>query len=115
MCTVLLPPGVNRIAVNTYIIKLSPFGPKRDKVTGEWRRLHSEELCGLNSSPNVIRLIKSRKMTWAGHVARMRERRDAYRVLVVRSDGKRPIGKLRGRREHLNWIFKQGVVRYGLD
>jgi hypothetical protein len=58
------------------------FGPKRDEVTGEWRRLHNEELCDLYSSPNVIQVIKSRRMGWAGHVACMGDRRGAYRVLV---------------------------------
>jgi hypothetical protein len=58
------------------------FGPKRDGVTGEWRRLQNEELNDLNSSPNIIWVIKSRRMRWAGHVARMGEGRGAYRVLV---------------------------------
>jgi hypothetical protein len=55
------------------------FGPKRDEVTGEWRKLHNEELRDLYSSPNIIRIIKSRMMRWAGHVARMGEKRNAYR------------------------------------
>jgi hypothetical protein len=59
------------------------FEPKRDEVTGEWRRLHNEELYVLYSSPNIVRVIKSRRMRWAGHVARMGDRRGAYRVLVV--------------------------------
>jgi hypothetical protein len=58
----------------------SIFGPKRDEVTGEWRKLHSEELHNLYSSPDIIRLIKSRRMRWAGHVARMGEERNLYRV-----------------------------------
>jgi len=58
------------------------FGPKRDEVTGEWRKLHNEELNDLYSSPNIVRMIKSRRMRWAGHVARMGERRGVYRVLV---------------------------------
>jgi hypothetical protein len=58
------------------------FGPKRDEVTGEWRKLHNEELNDLYCSPNIVRVIKSRRMRWAGHVARMGERRDVYRVLV---------------------------------
>jgi hypothetical protein len=58
------------------------FGPKRDEVTGEWRKLHNEELYNLYSSPNIIRTLKSRRMRWAGHVARMGEKRNAYRLLV---------------------------------
>jgi hypothetical protein len=58
------------------------FGPKRDEVTGEWRRLHNEELYALYSSPTIIRVIKSRRLKWVGHVARMGERRGAYRALV---------------------------------
>jgi hypothetical protein len=61
------------------------FGPKRDEVTGEWRRLHNEELNDLYCSPNIIRVIKSRRMRWAGHVARMG--RGAYRILVGRPEG----------------------------
>jgi hypothetical protein len=64
------------------------FGPRRDEVTGERRKLHNEELNDLYSSPNSIRLIKSRRMGWAGHVARMRERRGVYRVLVGKPEGK---------------------------
>ena len=60
----------------------SIFGPRRDEVTGEWRKLHNEELNDMYCSPNIVRVIKSRRMRWAGHVARMGERRDAYRVLV---------------------------------
>jgi hypothetical protein len=58
------------------------FGPKRDEVTGEWKGLHNEELYALYSSPNIIWVIKSRRLRWAGHVARMGERRGAYRALV---------------------------------
>jgi hypothetical protein len=57
------------------------FGPKRDEVTGEWRKLHNEELCDLYSSPSIIRIIKSRGMRWEGHVARMGVKRNAYRLL----------------------------------
>ena len=73
------------------------FGPRRDEVTGEWRRLHNEELSDLNSSPNVVRVIKSRRMRWAGHVVRMGEERGAYRVLVGKPEGKRPLGRPRRR------------------
>ena len=72
------------------------FGPRRDEVTGEWRRLHNE-LNGLYSSPNIVRVIKSRRMRWAGHVARMGEERGAYRVLVGKQEGKRPLGRPRHR------------------
>jgi hypothetical protein len=64
------------------------FGPKRDEVTGEWRKLHSGELHNLYSSPVIIRQIKSRRMRWAGHVARMGEGRHVYRVLVGKPEGK---------------------------
>jgi len=71
------------------------FGPRR--VTGEWRRLHNEELNDLYSSPNIVRVIKSRKLRWAGHVARMGEERGVYRVLVGKPEGKRPLGRPRRR------------------
>jgi hypothetical protein len=67
------------------------FGSKRDEVTGEWRKLHNEELRDLYSSPSVIRIIKSRRMRCAGHVARMGEKRNAYRLLVGKPEEKRPI------------------------
>jgi hypothetical protein len=64
------------------------FGPKRNEVTGEWRKLHNEELRDLYSSPSIIRIIKSRRMRWASHVARMREKRNSYRLLVEKPEGK---------------------------
>jgi hypothetical protein len=73
------------------------FGPKRDEVTGDWRKLHNEELHNLYSSPNIIRMINSRKMRWAGHVARIGETRNAYRILVGKPEGKRPVGRPRRR------------------
>jgi len=73
------------------------FGPKRDEVTGEWRKLHNEELNDLYCSPNIVRVIKSRIIRWAGHVARMGEKRSVYRVLVGRTEGKRPLGRPRRR------------------
>jgi hypothetical protein len=73
------------------------FGPKRDEVTEEWRRLHNKELYALYSSPNIIRMIKSRILRWAGHVARMGERRGAYRDLVGKPEGRTPLGRPRRR------------------
>ena len=76
------------------------FGPRRDEVTGERRRLHNEELNNLCSSPNIVRVIKSRRMRWAGHVARMGEERGGYRILVGKPEGKRPLGRPRRR-----WVY----------
>jgi len=75
------------------------FGPMRDEVTGEWRKLHNEELCDLYSLPNIVRVVKSRRMTWAGHVAHMGQGRGVYRVLVGKPEGKRPLGRPRCRWE----------------
>jgi len=82
------------------------FGPRRDEVTGEWRRLHNEELNDLYSSPNIVWVIKSRRMRWAGHVASMGEEREVYRVLVGKPEGKRPLGRPRRR-----WVDN---IRIGL-
>jgi hypothetical protein len=71
------------------------FGPKRDEVTGDWRKLHNEELHNLYSSPNMIRMIKSRRMRCTRYVARMAEKRNAYRILVGKLDGKKPLGRPR--------------------
>ena len=73
------------------------FGPGRDEVTGEWRRLHNEELNDLYCSPNIVRVIKSRRMRWAGHVGRIGEERGVYRVLVGKPEGRRPLGRPRRR------------------
>ncbi|KAJ4427692.1 hypothetical protein ANN_25341 [Periplaneta americana] len=86
-----------RVFENKVLRKI--FGPKRDEVTGEWRKLHNTELHALYSSPDIIRNIKSRRLRWAGHVARMSESRNAYRVLVGRPVGKRPLGRPRRRWE----------------
>jgi len=75
------------------------FGPKRDEVTREWRKLHNEELNDLYSSPNIVRVIKSIKMRWAGHVACMGEKRGVYGVLVGKPKGKRPLRRPRRRCE----------------
>jgi hypothetical protein len=72
------------------------FGPRRDEVTGEWRKLHKEELRDL---PNIGRVVKSRRMRWAGHVARMAEGRGVHRVLVGKPEGKRSLGRPRCRWE----------------
>jgi hypothetical protein len=73
------------------------FGPKMDGVTGGWRKLHNEELHNLYSSSSKIRIIKSRRIRWAGHVARMGEKRNMYRLLVGKPEGKRPLGRSRRR------------------
>jgi hypothetical protein len=69
------------------------FGSERNEVTDEWRRLHNYEICGLYSSPNIVRVIKSRRMRWTGHVARVWERRGAYRAVVGRPEVKRALGR----------------------
>jgi hypothetical protein len=83
---------------NYYLLKII-FGPKRDEVTGEWRELHNEELHILYSSSNIIRQIKSERMRWAGHVARMGEERNVYKVLMGKPEGKTPLGRPRRRWE----------------
>jgi hypothetical protein len=87
------------------------FGPKRAEVTGGWRKLHNEELHNLHSSASIIRMIKSRRMRCAGHVARMGEKKNSYRLLVGKQEGKRALGRPRRR-----WILKRfdGVVWVGL-
>jgi hypothetical protein len=71
------------------------FGPKRDEVTGEWRKLHNEEMNDLYSLPNIFHVVKLRRMRWAGHVACMGEERGVHRVLVGKPEGKRPLGRPR--------------------
>ena len=75
------------------------FGPKRDGVTGEWRKLHNEELNDLYTSPNIVRVIKPRRMRWAEHVERMEEGRGVHKVLVRKPEGKRQLGRPRRRWE----------------
>ena len=75
-----------------FFLEREVFAPRRDEVTGEWRRLHNEELNDLYCSHNIVRVIKSRRMRWAGHVARMGEERGVYRALVGKPEGRRPLG-----------------------
>jgi hypothetical protein len=89
----------HRLIVSENRVLRRIFGPKRVEVTGAWRKLYNEELNDLYSSPNIIRVIKSRRMRWAGYVARMGEGRGAYRVLVGRPEGRRPFGRPRRRWE----------------
>jgi len=88
------------------------FGPKRDEVTAECRKLHKEELNDGHCSPNITRVIKSRQINWAGLLARMGKSRDIYRVLVGKPEGKRPLGRPRHRWENNNKMDIQ-EVRYG--
>jgi hypothetical protein len=87
------------------------FGPKRDEVTGKWRKLHNEELNNLYSLPNIVRVVKSRRLRWAGHVARMGEERGVHRVLVGKPEGKRSLGRPRRRWED---IIKMGFQEIGV-
>jgi hypothetical protein len=87
----------NRLKVFENRMLRSIFGPKRDEVTGGWRKLHNEVLHGLYSSPSIIRVIKARRTRWAGHVTRMGEVRGAYNILVGRPEGRRPLGRPRSR------------------
>ena len=91
------------------------FRPNRDQVTGEWRKLHNEELNDLYCSPNIVRVIKSRRMRWAGHVARMGERRGVYRILVGKPEGNRPLGRHRRRWENNVKMNLQEVGGGGID
>jgi hypothetical protein len=86
------------------------FGPKRDEVTGEWRKLHNEELNDLYSLPNIVRVVKSRRMRWAGYVARRGEERGVHRVVVGKPARKRPLGRPRRRWEDNMKMHVQEVV-----
>jgi hypothetical protein len=87
------------------------FGAKRDEVIGEWRKLRNEELHDLYSSPSIIRIMKSRRITWARHVPRMGEKRNAYRLLVGKPEGRRPLGRPRRR-----WVdnIRMDLVEVGM-
>jgi hypothetical protein len=89
----------HRLRVFEHRVLMRIFGRKRDEVTGGWRKLHNEELHGLYSSPSIVRVIRARRMRWAGHVARMVDVRGAYSILVGRPDGRRPLGRPRRRWE----------------
>jgi hypothetical protein len=91
------------------------FGPKWDKVTAEWRKLHNEELRNLFSSPSIIRIIKSRRMRWAAHVARIGEKRIAYRLLVGKPEGKIPLGRPRRRWMDIEEVGWDDVDWIGLE
>jgi hypothetical protein len=91
------------------------FGPKRDEVTREWRRLHNKEFYALYSSPNIIRVIKSRRLRWAGHVACMGESRGAYMALVGKPEGRRPLERPRRRWEDNIKMDLQEVGWGGID
>jgi len=94
-----------RMFENTVLRRI--FGPRRDEVTGEWMRLHNEELNDLYTSPNIVRVIKSRRMRWAGHVARMGEERGVYRVFVGKPEGKRPLGRPRRRVDNIRMDLQE--------
>ena len=100
-----------RSTVNNCGLLKTVLGPKRDEVTGEWRKLHNEELNDLYYSQHIIRVIKSRRMRWVGHVARVGERRGAYRVLVGNPEVNTPFRRPRRRWEdNLRWIFRKWDV-----
>jgi len=86
-----------RVSENRVLSRI--YGPKRDEEIGEWTKLHNEELNDMYCSPNIDRVIKSRRMRWAGHIARIGERRGVYRVLVGKHEGKSPYGRHRPRWE----------------
>jgi hypothetical protein len=88
------------------------FGPKRDEVTGGWRKLHNEELHSSYSSPSIVRVIKARRMRWAGHVARMGEVRGEYNILDGKPEGRRPLGRPRRRWEE-NIKTDLGEIGFG--
>jgi hypothetical protein len=91
------------------------FGPKRDEVTGEWRKLHNEELHSLYSFPDIIRQVKSRRMRWVGHVACIGEERKVYKVWVGKPEGKRPLGIPRRRWEDGIRMDVREIGLWGMD
>jgi hypothetical protein len=91
------------------------FGLKRSEVIGNWRRLHNEEVNNLYSSPSIITVIKSRRMKWVGHVARIGEKINAYRILVEKPEGKRPLGRPRRRWAENNKMDLREIGWNGVD
>ena len=104
-----------RLRVFENLVLRRIFGPRRDEVMGEWRRLCNEEINDLYSSPNIVQVIKSGRMRWTGHVARMGNRRGVYRVLVGKPEGKRPLGRPRHRWENNIKMDLQEVGCGGMD
>ena len=98
----------SRVFKNRVLGNILVFAPKRDEVTGEWKKLHNETLTGLYSLPNIVRLIKSKGMRWAWHVARIRKRKGVHRVLVGKSERKTLLGRSRcDGRIILKWFFRK--------
>jgi hypothetical protein len=104
-----------RLRVFENSVLRSVFGPKRDEVTGEWRKLHNEELNDLYCSPTIVWVMKLRRMRWAGHVAQTGEGRGVYRVLVGKYEGKRPLGRPKCRWEVNNKMDLQEVGCGGME
>jgi hypothetical protein len=100
-----LVSDIKRVFENRVLSRIS--GPKRDEIIGGWRKLHNGELHNLYCSPSIIRMMKSRRVRWAGHVARMEEKRNAYRVLVGKPEEKRPLGRPRRGRITLKWVLER--------
>ena len=108
--------GERRLRVFENKVLRRVFGPKRDEVIGEWRKLHNEELSDLYFLPNILPVVKSSRMRWVGHVARMGEGRGVHRVLVGKPEGKRPLGRPRRRWEDnikMDLQEWEGVVETG--
>jgi hypothetical protein len=103
-----------RLRVFENRVQRRKFGPKRDEVTGEWRKVQNEELNDVKCSPNIVRVIGSRRLRWEGHVALMDKRRGICRVLVGKTEGKRPLGRPRRRGEENIKMDLQDVER-GMD
>jgi hypothetical protein len=96
-----------RVSENRVLRRI--FGPKRDEVTGGWRKLQNEELHGLYSSPSIVRVIKARRMRWVGHVTCIGEMRGAHNILVGKPEGRRPLGRPRHRGDNI----KMGIWEIG--